>query len=401
MESINNLSVDWAKVEYLEKLGNGLSGTIYLALYDNIEYAVKKIVLLSKESWHIFSNEIIYMYLLQGYNGITKLYDFTILKEDGYYVYYLMMELGTCNLKEFVNNNPTYFNSYDNLINFILQVLDGISLMSSNSIAHRDLKIDNILYFEKSNEFRINDFGCAVDVVKNDRRQHRGYIVYCPPEVRFGKIYNYHKNDIFSLGLIVLQCIGVMKDPNDLTQIKAENSFNDYKKSLLDKVKQIHQQEELLNFLTGILEYKADKRLSPNEAALILNKEFNEDKNLFNNSLSGFIYLRVGENYLSYSDDEVTVSMVKDNSCKFELIPICSGKYLIKLDNKSHLASTMVNLNKISFSDKISPHEEWLIVRYKDIYFLRNHNLHFLSITEERVSLSGLLGESEKINIEI
>jgi serine/threonine protein kinase len=399
-----NNDTPWNEIEYQCKLGDGFAGSVYLGLYRNKEFAVKKIILLNKESQFIFSNEIIYMYLLSHGTNIVKLYDFQLVKEDNYFVYHIMMELGTCNLKDFLNNNKNHFHNYQNLLNFTSQMLNGIYYLNSNNIAHRDLKLENILYFENEETFKLNDFGCAVDIVNNDRRIHRGYIAYSPPEIKFNfnKIYNYDKSDIYSLGVILLLCLGIIDEPNILMQYKRETDYNSFKASLLDKIKLLHSQQEFVDFIDKILEYKIDNRPNIEDLCMMLGIKINKDKSLTKSNFNfKTIYLKNLENYVANLDSELTLFIDKDKNCKFEILPIENGKYLIKSNDK-YIASTLINVNKIVLSDKVSPLEEWIIIYYEpqNVYFFRNHNLHFLSINGDKVCLSGLLGENEKFIIE-
>jgi serine/threonine protein kinase len=310
------------------------------------------------------------------------------------------MELGTLNLKEFLNNNPNYFKNYENLKSFIFQILNGLNYLSENSLVHRDLKIENILFFENQNLFKISDLGSCVEIIKNDRRQHRGYIIYAPPEIRFNKIYNYHKTDIFSFGLVILQCIGILNDPNDLTQYKNEKDFNFKKNELLEIVEQIFPQSALLNFLGKILEYKIIDRLTPKEAGLILNKEFTPDEKPIipcGNLLKSKIYLKNENSYLSIIEDELLITDSKET--EFELIKTEKAKFLIKYFD-TYLSSSIVNQSKVILSDK---KEEWGIIMYEPqgVYFIKNINNNlFLSVNGENIGLNGILSNSEKFKIE-
>ena len=76
--------------------------------------------------------------------------------------------------------------------------------------------------------FKINDFGCVIDIVRNDTRQIRGFPDVRPPELNRRKLtcYNYHSADLYSLGVIVLQLTGVITNANELTGKKDKDYEN-------------------------------------------------------------------------------------------------------------------------------------------------------------------------------
>jgi serine/threonine protein kinase len=73
--------------------------------------------------------------------------------------------------------------------------------MQSNSITHRDLKLENIL-IDQSLNIKIADFGFATEN-PGMLESYKGTPVYMAPEIIQGKKYLGLKADLFSAGVIL------------------------------------------------------------------------------------------------------------------------------------------------------------------------------------------------------
>ena len=93
---------------------------------------------------------------------------------------------------------------------FAKQLLDGLEFCHLQSIAHRDLKLDNLL-LGANYELKIADFGFACPVVcPNGSLVHRslaGTPQYMAPERFKKKGYNAKEGDIFSVGVILFMLV--------------------------------------------------------------------------------------------------------------------------------------------------------------------------------------------------
>lgn len=98
------------------------------------------------------------------------------------------------------NENMTRF--------FAEQLLSGLEYLNFNGIAHRDLKIDNLL-LDKDFNLVIADFGFSSEIDKidfeyeNENTKRVGTCNYMSPEILSFQSYNAEKNDIFAFGVIV------------------------------------------------------------------------------------------------------------------------------------------------------------------------------------------------------
>ena len=77
-----------------------------------------------------------------------------------------------------------------------------------NGICHRDLKPDNILYFRKTDTFKIADFGTSKNLDMAETLNFTTYIAtrwYRAPELILNMTPYSYKIDIFSLGCILAE----------------------------------------------------------------------------------------------------------------------------------------------------------------------------------------------------
>lgn len=77
-----------------------------------------------------------------------------------------------------------------------------MSYMQSKGVAHRDLKLENILVDNELN-IKIADFGFATFKNVNQLESYSGTMTYMAPEIKESKQYDGKKTDMFSIGVIL------------------------------------------------------------------------------------------------------------------------------------------------------------------------------------------------------
>lgn len=85
------------------------------------------------------------------------------------------------------------------------QLLFALAYLKQKGVAHRDLKLDNVLYDEASKRVKLADFGFAEFVSPSAplMRTFPGTLAYAPPEVLLGLPYDPYPREMWSLGVMI------------------------------------------------------------------------------------------------------------------------------------------------------------------------------------------------------
>uniref|UniRef100_A0AC35FG39 Protein kinase domain-containing protein n=1 Tax=Panagrolaimus sp. PS1159 TaxID=55785 RepID=A0AC35FG39_9BILA len=162
----NNLrNVDISDFIIGEKIGGGGFSRIYEGKLDGETVAIKAALKEGRKSIH---KE------LQIYDNIKHP---NILQALGYHLAVddlLFLPMRKFNLSEyFMNYNSIIENSQ--LIKYCIQITDAVKYLHQTNIIHCDLKTDNILVKDdKGTEIEITDFGCAVDLTRDNATRFNG-----------------------------------------------------------------------------------------------------------------------------------------------------------------------------------------------------------------------------------
>lgn len=83
-----------------------------------------------------------------------------------------------------------------------LQLLDSLEHMHSRDIAHRDIKLENVLVDASTMTLKVADFGYAVQGTQQ-LRSFRGTFTYMAPEIKEGRSYDGKAADLFSAAVVL------------------------------------------------------------------------------------------------------------------------------------------------------------------------------------------------------
>jgi len=141
---------------------------------------------------------------LQGNSGIARLETSFETVSNVYLVFEYVDGADLFKLMEDRNFRPLPEIEVKNLTR---QIVDSLIFVHSQKVAHRDIKLDNILLDSKGNT-RIVDFGLASMDEDEDKgcRSFVGSPEYVAPEIIQRKPYSGYKADVYSLGM-VLYCM--------------------------------------------------------------------------------------------------------------------------------------------------------------------------------------------------
>jgi serine/threonine protein kinase/CxxC motif-containing protein len=187
--------------ETIKKIAEGGEGMIYLVKKKEKFFAEKRIKTNDFHEMNLLFSEYSTIFTLRHEN-IFKIQE--ILQDDneitGFTLIRVIMELYDGDLFHFIET----FEINENLIvQFGIQILNGLKYLHSNGIIHGDLKLENIFYLKNENgiQLKIGDFG--TNNIKN--YEFYGSILNIAPEVIVEKLKHSEKSDIFSFGGILLR----------------------------------------------------------------------------------------------------------------------------------------------------------------------------------------------------
>ena len=144
----------------LNEISSGTFSTVYMCynLKSSKKYAIKS------DKTNLIKHEANIYNKLREIENIPKIYDFFSVEN----IYYLVLDLMSCNLIDYKNRNFSS-ESYDNkLICVTKQLFETIEKIHDKSILHRDLKPNNICFDENQKLFLI-DFGLSKQYIINNQ----------------------------------------------------------------------------------------------------------------------------------------------------------------------------------------------------------------------------------------
>ena len=140
-----------------------------------------------------------------NHNNIAKLYD--VINTDKQILILQELVIGI-SLREYYNNeirNQKGISEHKSNIfkKIFKQIFDAMNYIHKKNIAHRDIKLENIL-MTKNYEIKIIDLGFGMYNPENKLQNFFcGTPNYMPPEIVFKRPYNGEKADLWSLGVLV------------------------------------------------------------------------------------------------------------------------------------------------------------------------------------------------------
>ena len=257
----------------LKYIGKGGSSIIYEGKVKSSN-AIVVIKVMEKEK-NIGNNiaEVNIISRLKHKNIIT-MYGYSVGKNNKYN--FIMMEKGKNDLRSFLNKTLKRRISSESLLNFITnQIMKGLFYLYRNNVVHYDIKPQNIIINDYL-EVKIIDFSVSkyIGDIETEEVQlsYRGTSYYMAPEViktKKIKLKDYHKIDLFSLG-VMLYTLAFGKRPFNINHGDSEDDEIIYIKMMTDwKVENINGTEyssHFINFLNRLLEKDIEKRMNIYEA---------------------------------------------------------------------------------------------------------------------------------------
>jgi serine/threonine protein kinase len=206
-ERISNTGLELSDIPQLsdfklfDKKADGSVADFYIGieLKSGAKCGIKKIFKekLHKETEHkqiLLFNEI-FLHAQQNNSYILKLYGYI---EDKDYCY-LITELGDMDLHYKLTGMGPFYPYHESVaLRYIKMIAVGLKSIHEKNIIHKDLKIENFIYFEKEDIIKICDFGLA-EHKDQQQFQNTGTVQYRAPELC--RTQATEKSDVYSLGI--------------------------------------------------------------------------------------------------------------------------------------------------------------------------------------------------------
>ena len=158
-----------------------------------------------------FENEIRLLYKLRGNTNIVNYEDYMIkAREDIGWDIFIKMEYVTPLNKLIEAKDLTK----EMILNLGIDICNGLKLCHDNGIIHRDIKDSNI-FISSNNNFKIGDFGVAINLSSEEAMTKIGTPYYMAPEIILNHNHEgYDKTvDIYSLGIVLYRLFNKLKLP--------------------------------------------------------------------------------------------------------------------------------------------------------------------------------------------
>jgi len=189
-------------------IAHGGHSAIYMGRYSNsLEAVAVKEIDLDKEDIALYENEIVALRALPEHKNLPKLIGCSRRKNKAQIV---MSYFPFPTLKLFLEERGAL--SSEDALYIFHQLVDAINSMKKAGVAHRDLKSENILINPNSLQIKIVDFGLAtVRTFLTEADVDDSFVgtpYYMAPDVlRRNKVYQIISSDLWSAGVILLECL--------------------------------------------------------------------------------------------------------------------------------------------------------------------------------------------------
>jgi serine/threonine protein kinase len=241
-------------------IGKGSFGKVKLATHINTGQTVavkimNKAKILQQGMQQKVEHEIQILRNLGRHPNIAPLYDVVDSPTDTYLV---LENLGGGELYDYLAERGRL--EEEEARNIFEQLIDGIDYCHSKDIAHRDLKLDNLL-LDSHNNVKIADFGLSAQVLKdNFLKTTCGTPHYCAPEILSRKAYHGPEVDVWSCGVILyaLLCGTVPFDDENTVVLFEKIQSGDFEMPT-------YVSESAQDLLSRILEVDPNKRITIKE----------------------------------------------------------------------------------------------------------------------------------------
>ena len=359
--------------EYIEIIGQGMYGRVYKALnkIENKYYAIKCLNfkdITEKERKNI-EMEVNLLKELKHPN-IVLYKDSFLDKENNLNIVTTFCEGGDMYQKIFKEKNK-YFDE-NKIINWLIQLLLGLSYIHDKQIVHRDIKTKNI-FIQNEHTLRIGDFGIA-KIFKQAQTMNKlvGTPLYMAPECfKQAKKFSY-KSDIWSLGCCIYEMCNLKHAFEGKFFPAVSVKISEGKRAPLNKI----YSRDLKDLVDSMLDLNPRHRPT---IANILERPFMKIK--VGEYIMDFI-----NNYKKYDGTEEQINILNEQAEKFQIFKININN---EINNKIIDIKNKINLNN-NFIDNNNDNKNYKLKdKHNIINNLNKNNNSKKNIKESEIDKMG------------
>ena len=195
--------IPWAQLEFLDDIGKGGYGMVTRAEYLGLDVAVK--FLTKVENIEDFISEAALLANLRHPNCVLYM---GVCSNDEEKRYGIVMEyLDGGDLHRAIHSPESPPLDVATKVRILSDVASGLVYIHANNIAHRDIKLRNILLDKRSYQAKLADFGLSTPQLD----QTAATLRYAAPEVLSGERVADAVADVYSFGLVMLEVLTGIK----------------------------------------------------------------------------------------------------------------------------------------------------------------------------------------------
>ena len=265
MENFNQNQFFDFKYNLIKIIKNVQKKLVYLAerKEDNQKVIIKEINLekLDENEQLIISQEGLFLTKFQHPN-IINLFEFFIENKKAYIITEYAENGNLSNkIQEQKDKNETF--DEKDIIEWFIDICEGLKFIHENNIKHNDLKLNNI-FITKSNKIKLGNFG--IEKLLNPQIEDKESIIYLSPEKIKGEICN-NKTDIWNLGIILYE-LTQLNHPFFDKEIYIENLKENIQKAELHEFLNLNYSSRLLTLTQSLFIVEPNKRPEINKILL-------------------------------------------------------------------------------------------------------------------------------------
>lgn len=245
IQDLQTISLHDHQYTPLDILGSGAFGTVYLAIKNDVWYAVKQIETGSMSQIQnplefkkfktkkliSATKELTYLSKIRKYCSEYLICIYQYFDDDDFFYISMKYNVGYTEL----SHNIELLNEFPDLLNKVTNnIYKAINLLHSNDISHNDLKPDNIL-MNASGEIKVIDYGGCTSISEGLTGTYTSFYRYpllsqAIPDLLSGKISKIpsnivNKQDYWSLGITIYEILNSTEDFLDTTLVFDHSNF--------------------------------------------------------------------------------------------------------------------------------------------------------------------------------